>query len=397
MSENSSKIDMRCDKDKKCSGCQLGNMTYEKQLKWKQTMVYRLLRQFGTVKKIAGMTNPYHYRNKQQFVFKKAKNGRVICGLYQSKSQGVVENFDCLINNRRACEIAKTITSLLQSADIKIYSPKNGSGRLKHMLIKTGNSSGEIMVCFVCAKKTFSTDSKFIQSLLGKCPDITTITEIVNTNSSGVFVDGDESVIFGDGYITDSLCGLNFKISARSFYQVNPLQAEQLYNCAIEKAKLKKGELLLDAYSGVGTIGIIAAAKTGAEVLSVELNRAAAEDAVCNAKLNGVENISFANEDAGEYIQRLADTGRHIDCIIADPPRAGCSRAFLQSLLNIAPQRVIYISCNPKTLQRDLYFLTQNGYSAEFVKPFDMFPFTNHCEVCCLITRDKNKYTKREK
>lgn len=390
MDENNRKLQKRCAVDKKCSGCQLGNMTYEKQLKWKQTMVYRLLRQFGTVKKISGMTNPYHYRNKQQFVFKKAKNGRVVCGLYQSKYQGVVENFDCLINNRRACEIARTVTELLQNAGIKIYSLKNRSGSLKHMLIKTGNASGEIMVCFVCAKRTFSAESKFIQSLLHKCPDITTITEIVNTNPGGVFVDGDESVVFGKGYITDSLCGLKFKISARSFYQVNPVQAERLYNFAIEKAELKKGELLLDAYSGVGTIGIIAAAKTGAEVLSVELNKAAAADAVCNAELNGIENISFANDDAGEYIQRLARSGKRIDCVIADPPRAGCSKEFLQSLVALAPQRVIYISCNPKTLQRDLYFLTKNGYRAELIKPFDMFPFTNHVECVALMTKVPN-------
>lgn len=387
MSETEKKNEKRCAVAKKCSGCQLSNMTYEKQLKWKQTMVYRLLRPFGTVKKISGMEEPYHYRNKQQYVFKKAKNGRVVCGLYQSKTSGVVECFDCPVNNKRAGEIAKAVTALLQKSGIKIYSPKNGSGNLKHMLIKTGNTSGEIMLCFVCARKTFSSDSKFIASILEKCPDITTITEIVNKNTQGVFLDGEESIIFGKGYITDSLCGMEFKISAKSFYQINPVQTEKLYSCAIEKAQLKKGERVLDAYSGVGTIGIIAAAQSGAKVLSVELNPDAASDARENAKLNDVENISFINDDAQRYIETLAKRGEHLDCVIADPPRAGCSKGFLLSLVKIKPERIVYISCNPETLQRDLHFLTKQGYKAEFIKPFDMFPFTKHCECVVLMSR----------
>lgn len=380
------KTDRICAVAKKCSGCQLSNMSYEQQLKWKQNMVYKLLRPFGTVKKIVGMSEPYHYRNKQQFVFKKAKNGRVVCGLYQSKTSGVVECFDCLVNNKRACEIAKTVTELLQGSNIKIYSQKNGSGNLKHMLIKTGNISGEIMVCFVCAKKTFSPDSSFILSLLEKCPDITTVTEIINKNPEGVFVDGQESIIFGKGYITDSLCGMKFKISAKSFYQINPVQTERLYSCAIERAQLKEGERVLDAYSGVGTIGIIAAAQSRAEFRSVELNTDAYNDAIENARLNNVENISFVNDDAQRYIEALAKRGEHLDCVIADPPRAGCSKGFLLSLIKIKPKRVVYISCNPKTLQRDLYFLTKHGYMADFIRPFDMFPFTNHTE-CVVVLR----------
>ncbi|MGN0498470.1 MAG: 23S rRNA (uracil(1939)-C(5))-methyltransferase RlmD [Acutalibacteraceae bacterium] len=380
------KTDRICAVAKKCSGCQLSNMSYEQQLKWKQNTVYKLLRPFGTVKKIVGMSEPYHYRNKQQFVFKKAKNGTVVCGLYQSKTSGVVECFDCLVNNKRACEIAKTVTELLQKINIKIYSQKNGSGNLKHMLIKTGRTSGEIMVCFVCAKKTFSPDSRFILSLLEKCPDITTVTEIINKNPEGVFVDGEESIIFGKGYITDSLCGMKFKISAKSFYQINPVQTEKLYSCAIERAQLKEGERVLDAYSGVGTIGIIAAAQSKAEIQSVELNADAYNDAIENARLNGVGNISFVNDDAQRYIEVLAKRGEHLDCVIADPPRAGCSKGFLLSLIKIKPKRVVYISCNPKTLQRDLYFLTKHGYKADFIRPFDMFPFTNHTE-CVVVLR----------
>ena len=381
------KTERICSVAKKCSGCQLSNMSYERQLKWKQNTVYRLLRQFGTVKKIVGMSEPYHYRNKQQFVFKKTKNGRIVCGLYQSKTSGLVECFDCLVNNERACEIAKTVTGLLQNSGIKIFMPKNGSGNLKHMLIKTGHKSGEIMLCFVCAKKTFSPDNKFILSLLEKCPDITTITEIINQSPQGVFLDGQESVIFGKGYITDSLCGMRFKISAKSFYQINSIQTERLYSCAIEKAQLNKGERVLDAYSGVGTIGIIAARQTGAEVLSVELNRDAYNDAIENARLNDITNISFVNDDAQRYIEALAKRGEQLDCVIADPPRAGCSKAFLTSLTKIKPKRVVYVSCNPETLRRDLYFLTKHGYKAEFIRPFDMFPFTNHTECVAVLER----------
>ena len=387
MNKPENKTDRICAVAKKCSGCQLSNMSYEQQLKWKQNTVYRLLRPFGTVKKIVGMSEPYHYRNKQQFVFKKAKNGRIVCGLYQSKTSGVVECFDCLVNNKRACELAKTVTELLQNSGIKIYSPKNGSGNLKHMLIKTGRTGGEILLCLVCAKRTFKAEDKFIKQLIEKCPDITTITEIVNTAPQGVFLDGQESVIIGKGYITDSLCGMKFKISAKSFYQINPIQTEKLYTCAIEKAQLKPGERVLDAYSGVGTIGIIAAAQTGAEVLSVELNRDAYLNALENARLNGVDNISFVNDDAQRYIEMLAKRGERLDCVIADPPRAGCSRGFLQSLIRIKPKRVVYVSCNPETLKRDLYFLTKNGYKAEFIRPFDMFPFTNHTE--CIVVLDR--------
>lgn len=387
MDKTENQSEKLCAVAKKCNGCQLRNMTYEKQLKWKQNMVYRLLRSFGTVKKIGGMTQPYHYRNKQQYIFKKARNGKVVCGLYQSKTSGVVENFNCLINNRRAGEIAKTVTELLQNSKIKIYSPSNGSGNLKHILIKTGNISGEIMLCFVCARKTFSPDSGFIKSVLAKCPDITTITEIVNKSEQGVFVNGEESVIFGNGYITDTLCGMKFKISAKSFYQINPVQTEKLYSCAIEKAQLKSGERVLDAYSGVGTIGIIAASQSGSEVLSVELNPAATKDAKENAKLNEVDNINFINDDAQNYIEKISENGEHLDCVIADPPRAGCSKGFLESLVKIKPQKIVYISCSPKTLQRDLYFLTKHGYKADFIKPFDMFPFTNHVECVVLMTK----------
>ena len=387
MNKPENKTDRICAVAKKCSGCQLSNMSYEQQLKWKQNTVYRLLRSFGTVKKIVGMSEPYHYRNKQQFVFKKAKNGRIVCGLYQSKTSGVVECFDCLVNNMRACELAKTVTELLQNSGIKIYSPKNGSGNLKHMLIKTGRTGGEILLCLVCAKRTFKAEDKFIKRLTEKCPDIKTITEIVNTAPQGVFLDGQESVIIGKGYITDSLCGMKFKISAKSFYQINPIQTEKLYTCAIEKVQLKPGERVLDAYSGVGTIGIIAAAQTGAEVLSVELNRDAYLNALENAKLNGVDNISFVNDDAQRYIETLAKRGERLDCVIADPPRAGCSRGFLQSLIRIKPKRVVYVSCNPETLKRDLYFLTKNGYKAEFIRPFDMFPFTNHTECIVVLER----------
>ncbi|MCQ4113917.1 23S rRNA (uracil(1939)-C(5))-methyltransferase RlmD [Ruminococcus sp. zg-921] len=386
MNTAKNKAEKVCTAAKKCSGCQLSNMNYERQLKWKQNTVYKLLRQFGTVKKIVGMSEPCHYRNKQQFVFRRAKNGKIVCGLYQSKTNGVVECFDCLINNERACEIAKTVTELLQSSKIKIYSPKNGSGNLKHMLIKTGNKSGEILLCFVCAKRTFKPDDVFIEHIIEQCPDITTITEIVNKTPEGVFLDGEESIIFGRGYITDSLCKMKFKISAKSFYQINPTQTERLYTCAIERARLEKGERVLDAYSGVGTIGIIAAAQTGAEVLSVELNPDAYSNARENAELNDVQNISFVNDDAQRYIEELAKNGEHLDCVIADPPRAGCSRGFLLSLIKIKPKRVVYVSCNPKTLQRDLYFLTKNGYKADFIRPFDMFPFTNHVETVCVMS-----------
>lgn len=376
---------------KKCNGCQLCNMTYEKQLKWKQNMVYRLLKPFGTVKKIVGMAEPYYYRNKQQYVFKKAKNGKIVCGLYQSKSNGVVECFDCIVNNKSASEIAKKVTALLEKHKIKIYPPHNGSGQIKHMLIRTAANTGQIMVSFVCAKKTFASDSPFILSLISACPDITTITEIVSKKSEGLFLDGIESVLYGEGYIYDNLCGARFKISAKSFYQINSVQTERLYKCAIENAKIEKGMRLLDAYSGVGTIGIIAAIQSGAQVLSVELNPDAHRDALENARLNKVQNISFVNDDAKNYISFLAKKGEKIDCIIADPPRAGCSREFLQSVIKLKPDRLVYVSCNPKTLQRDLYFITKYGYKADYIRPFDMFPFTNHVESVVCLSREKAK------
>ncbi len=379
-----------CPVAKKCSGCQLSNMTYEQQLRYKKKDVEKLLGQFGKVSPIVPMENPYNYRNKVQAIFRSDRNGKIISGVFQSTRNGIVGIDKCFLNDERADKIIVGIRELLRSFKIRPYDIGTDSGFLKHVLVRVGQTTGEILVTLVGSNKMFPKKKDFVAALVKKFPEITTVTLSVNTNSEMLMLGNQIEVLYGKGYIVDVLCGKKFRISPQSFYQINFVQTEKLYNYAIEAAKLSKTDNILDAYSGVGTIGIIASDFVKS-VQGIEYNAAAVRDAVKNCTENGLtKNIAFNKGDAGEFLRERAKNGTHYDVVIMDPARAGADRKFLYSLTKIKPERIVYISCNPATLSRDLKSLVKD-YKVEAIQPFDLFPHTRHCECVVVMSRIENK------
>ncbi|MBR2907470.1 MAG: 23S rRNA (uracil(1939)-C(5))-methyltransferase RlmD [Clostridia bacterium] len=372
-----------CPHAKRCSGCQLQNLTYEEQLHMKQAKLIALLGRYGHVEEILGMDDPHHYRNKVQAAFA-MRDGRIISGVYQSATGRIVPVDSCLLENESADEIIATVRKLCACFKIKAFDPKTGRGFLRHVLVRTGFYSGEIMVVLVTTPGGFPSKRSFTNELCRRHPEITTVVWNINASETALMLGGESEILYGEGYITDRLSGLSFRISPRSFYQVNPRQTEVLYRIAREYASLTGSERILDAYCGTGTIGLTMA-KGAREVVGVELNRDAVRDARENAAGNGVKNARFYAGDAGEFMVHAAEKGEKFDVVVTDPPRAGCSPKFLHSLLKLAPKRVVYISCNPETLARDLFTLTRGGYRVRKTQPVDMFPYTNHVEsVVCL-------------
>ena len=349
-------------------------------------MVRILLDSFGKVHPIIGMENPYHYRNKVHAVFDRDRKGNAISGVYQKGTHKVVPLDTCLIEDEKADEIIVSIRGLLKSFKIRIYDEDSQYGLLRHVLVKRGFSTGEIMVVLVTASPVFPSKNNFVKALRKLHPEITTIVQNINDRGTSMVLGKRDIVLFGKGYIEDRLCGCTFRISAQSFYQVNPVQTEKLYAKAIEAAGLTGKETVLDAYCGIGTIGILASGSAG-QVIGVELNPDAVRDAVTNAKRNTVSNIRFYCEDAGEFMVKMAENGTKPDVVFMDPPRSGSSETFLTSLAKLAPEKVFYVSCNPETLARDVKFLRKKGYQMEEAWPVDMFPFCAHVETVCLLSR----------
>lgn len=375
-----------CPLYRKCGGCQLQNMDYSRQLHYKQQMVQRLLGKFHPVKPIIGMDSPYHYRNKVQAAFALTRSMKIISGVYQSSSHRIVPVDRCMIEDQKADEIIVTIRRLLKDFRLLPYQEDSGKGFLRHVLVKRGFSSGEIMVVLVASTPIFPAKKHFVAALLEKHPEITTIVLNINPYRTSLVLGDSEKILYGKGYIEDSLCGCVFRISAKSFYQINPVQTEVLYQKAIEMAGLDGRQTVIDAYCGIGTIGLIASRKAR-EVIGVELNKDAVRDAIANAKRNKIENIYFYEADAGKFMTDMAGQGQSADVVFMDPPRAGSDRAFLTSLITLAPKRIVYISCNPQTQERDLFFLVKNGYKVEEIQPVDMFPHTAHVE--CVVSMSK--------
>ena len=375
-----------CPHAKKCSGCQLQNLAYEEQLHLKQVKLIALLGKYGHVEEIVPMENPLHYRNKVQAAFG-MRDGKVISGVYQSATRRIVPVDSCMLEDEKSDEIVVTIRKMCRGFKLKPYDLRTGSGFLRHVLIRRGFQSGEIMVVLVTTAGEFPSRRAFVNELLRRHPEITTVVRNVNPTDTALMLGRQNEVFYGEGYITDTLCGLSFRISPQSFYQVNPVQTEVLYGKAREYAALTGKETLIDAYCGTGTIGLIMA-KGAKEVLGAEVNRDAVRDAKENAVRNGVKNARFFPVDAGEFMRELAETKKDGDyVVVTDPPRAGCSPKFLSSLLTLMPRRVVYVSCNPETLVRDLYTLTRGGYRVKKIQPVDMFPHTNHVECAALLER----------
>lgn len=370
----------------KCGGCQLLDMPYEKQLKKKQEQAAKLMKPYCTTEKIVGMEDPFYYRNKVHAVFGHRKDGTVISGIYQQGTHFIVPVDECLIEDKRADAIIRDIRDLLKSFKIKTYNEDTGYGLFRHVLIRTGYHSGQIMVVLVLGSPILPSKNNFVKALRKLHPEITTIVLNVNNQKTSMILGEKETVLYGKGYIEDELCGHVFRISSKSFYQVNPVQTEKLYAKAIELAGLTGRERVIDAYCGIGTIGLIASDKAK-EVISVELNVDAVKDAIVNAKRNGIKNVRFYQNDAGVFMRQMADEGENADVVFMDPPRSGSDEKFLSSVVTLNPRKVVYVSCNPETLARDLKYLTKHGYKVTTAVPFDMFPSTEHTEMVCLLTR----------
>ena len=377
--------EQKCAVAKKCGGCDYINSSYNKHVKEKLDIANSLIKKYGKFDGIVSMSNPYHYRNKVSAVFG-FENKKIIAGTYQKNSHRVVDTRNCLIEDEKASSIIQTIKKMCVSFKIKAYDEDSGFGFLRHVLIRVGKKSGQIMVVLVTSNVIFPNKNAFIKVLRGEHPEITTIVQNINNKNTSMVLGDREIVMYGKGYIIDELCGLNFKISPKSFYQVNREQTEKLYSQAIEYADLKDDEVLLDAYSGIGTIGLIAS-KSVKEVISVELNKDAHRDAITNAKFNDIKNVKFYNADATAFINDLAAAKEKIDVVILDPPRTGSTEEFIAAVGRLKPRKVVYISCNPETLARDLESFKKQRYRFEKGKLFDCFCHTGHVEGVALLSK----------
>jgi len=378
-------ITLNCRTAKNCGSCIYRTETYKEQLAEKQKLVDANLKPFCKAEEIIGMVYPYYYRNKVHAVFSYEK-GQVISGTYREGTHQVVPVEKCMIEDEKADEIIGTIRKLLRSFKIKTYDEDTGYGLFRHVLIRTGKATGQIMVVLVLGSPILPSKNNFVKALRKEHPEITTIVLNVNNKKTSMILGDKETVLFGKGYIEDVLCGIRFRISSRSFYQVNHDQTEILYKKAMEYAGLTGKERVVDAYCGIGTIGLIAS-ENAKEVISVELNKDAVKDAISNAKANGIKNVRFYENDAGKFMVQMAEEGAKADVVFMDPPRAGSDKTFLESVVRLSPKRIVYVSCNPVTLGRDLKYLTKKGYQVKKAQPVDMFPWAEHVETVVLMSR----------
>ena len=376
-----------CKHYKKCGGCQL-DLPYEEQLQYKQKLEEKYLSKFCKIEPIIGMYYPYHYRNKVQAAFGYDKRaGKIISGVYQSNSHKIINVDSCNIEDKKADEIIVSIRKLAKDFRFEPYDEDKGSGTLRHVLVKRGFKTNQIMVVIVTKGPIIPAKNNFVKALLKLHPEITTIIHNINPYDTNLILGDRETVLYGKGYIEDELMGCTFRISAKSFYQINPQQTEKLYKTAIEYAGFTGKERALDAYCGTGTIGLIAAKNGAGNVIGVELEKSAVKDAISNAKVNGVKNIYFYNADATDFINDLAMSGEHLDVVLMDPPRAGSTEEFLDAVVALSPERVVYVSCNPETLARDLSYITKKNYRVDKIQPVDMFPHTSHVECVVLLSK----------
>ena len=361
-------------------------MTYPRQLRWKQNRAVELLGAFGRVEPVVAMEDPYHYRNKVQAAFARRRDGKIISGVYQSGTHRIVPVDDCMTEDRTADMIIRDIREMLPAFSISVYDERNGTGFLRHVLVRRGFSTGETMVVLVSATDRFPTKKPFVKELLKRHPEITTLVLNINPKDTNLVLGDREEILFGRGWIEDKLCGLVFRISPRSFYQINPVQTEKLYSMALSWAGMDSDSTVIDAYCGIGTIGLAAAGAAG-KVIGIELNREAVKDAIANAKRNGITNARFYAGDAGEFMRAMAEDGMKADIVFMDPPRAGSTVTFIESVAVLQPRKVVYISCNPETQARDLAIFAVHGYKVRRICPVDMFPWTKHIESIALLER----------
>ena len=375
---------------KNCGGCPLLGLDYAAQLKQKESAVRALLGKYGPVHPIRGMDVPYRYRNKVISTFAPAAGGKLTSGIYAARTHKVLPVESCLLEDEVLDKVLLAVRAAANRCRYQPYNEDRGTGLLRHCLLRRAVATGQVMVVLVTAQPVLPGAKNFVRYLLEEAETrgvpVTTVVQNYNPRRTSVVLGEAEKVLYGKGFILDTLCGKTYALSPRSFYQVNPVQTAVLYGLAVDAARLTGKETVLDAYCGIGTIGLTASGKAR-QVVGVELNRDAVRDAIGNAKHNGVKNARFFAADATAWIQEAAEAGQRADVIFMDPPREGSTPRFLESVARMAPKRVVYVSCNPETMARDLALLTQKGYRAEGFVPVDLFPQTAHCEVVGALSR----------
>ena len=382
---------VRCPYFYQCGGCQFQDYAYKAQLEYKQKKVeeqfHKIAHMNVTALPTLGMENPENYRNKIQPLLGKDEKGNIYSGFYKEGTHVIVPIEKCLIEDERATKILTSIRKLMKSFRIEPYNEDSRYGVMRHILIKTSHYYPEIMVVFITSVDSFTSRNNFVHALLKDCPEITTIIQNINSRQTSVVLGEKTRILYGKGYIQDKLCGVNFRISAKSFYQTNPIMTEILYKTAMDFAKLTENDVVFDAYSGIGTIGLIAANKVK-KVISVEIIADAVRDAKENAKINNINNFYSCVDDASSFIYKMVRNKEHIDVLFMDPPRKGSDEKFLKAILTIKPSRIVYISCDPSSLARDISFLNKS-YKVIKIQPVDMFPQTTHVETIVLLETKK--------
>lgn len=418
------RVEPVCPVARQCGGCQIQQMSYDAQLDFKRKLVEGNLRRIGgfpdiNVLPVIGMDEPYHYRNKAQYPVGRDKDGNVVIGFYAGRTHCIIDNQDCAIGARENVKILTAIRDYINENKVSVYDENTGKGAVRHILIRKGFHTGQVMVCIVVNGESLPQEDKLVAKLTGlelwenegrndgrsefyninngkldsvkgkAVPYISSVMVNINRENTNVILGDRCRTLWGKDYIEDSINGITFQISPLSFYQVNPVQTEKLYGKALEYAGLTGNEVVWDMYCGIGTISLIMATRAK-KVYGVEIVPAAIENAKNNARINGLDNAEFYVGKSEEIAPKLAEQGAVPDVIVVDPPRKGCDEALLDTIVKMQPERVVYVSCDSATLARDLKYLAARGYEVKTVQPVDQFCHTVHVETVVKLSLKKD-------
>ena len=373
---------------RKCGGCPLLATPYSQQLAEKQTRLQSLLGALAPVKPVHGMEEPWHYRNKAIATFAMSQ-GKLVCGLYAEGTHRVLPGADCLLQQEILNRTLEAVVAAARNCRWTAYEEDRGTGLLRHVVLR-GTRDNRVLVTLVTPGPALPGSRNFCAALHKAAPWVAGIVQNINPTATSAVLGNREKVLYGPGHVLDTLCGLRFAISSRSFYQVNPTQTEVLYKAALELAGLTGQETVVDAYCGIGTIGLCAAPHAR-RVIGIERNPAAVRDAVANARRNGLRNAQFFCADATEWMMQAAGEKLHPDVVFLDPPRAGSTPECIGAVARMAPRRVVYVSCDPETLARDVALFAKQGYRAQKFVPVDLFPHTRHIETAALLIKQEKR------
>ncbi|MGD9678980.1 MAG: 23S rRNA (uracil(1939)-C(5))-methyltransferase RlmD, partial [Vulcanibacillus sp.] len=381
--ESPNRVKPKCEIFKECGGCQLQHLSYEQQLEWKGKLVEDNLTRIGKIENVIihptiGMSNPWNYRNKAQVPFAEREGG-LIAGFYSKGTHQVIDMQECLIQQEQNNLIVQRVRHISEEIGITAYNETTHQGILRHAITRVGINTGELMLILVTNGRDFKDKEKLVKRIIEELPNLTSLVHNINEHKTNVIMGKKSIVLYGQDVIYDTIGEIKFAISPRSFYQVNPEQTRVLYNKALEYAGLTGEETVIDAYCGIGTISLFLAQKAK-HVYGVEIVLEAINDAKKNAELNGITNVTFEVGAAEEVLPKWKEQGIYADVVVVDPPRKGCELALLETIMELSPKRLVYVSCNPSTLARDLRILEDGGYKAVEVQPVDMFPQTGHVE-----------------